>query len=173
MPPRQPDRCTYQEGRRRCPYDGTGTPKLCNAHRIALAEASKPRPPAHVLAETLMDFLQGKPINRDATISAAEDLIGQWTRSRPSAPSWWPPPGTSPGDQGQERRVDPTAQELARVRAACRQVMGFGPREPLDEGKIKTRHRDLVKRYHPDRKGGSHEKMATINHARDILLESL
>jgi hypothetical protein len=71
-------RCTYKEGNRRCPYDGEGAPVLCRAHRIALAELAKPRAPAHVLLEALGDLLQGKPINREATIGAAEDFLNRW-----------------------------------------------------------------------------------------------
>jgi len=104
-------RCTYKEGTRRCPYDGEGEPSLCRAHCIALAEAARPRAPARVLLDSLGDWLQGKPINRHATIGAAEDFLNQWAgnlgseyhpdvmggqsedsvhrQGQPGTPYWW------------------------------------------------------------------------------------
>lgn len=197
MPPRtRTPRCSYKEGARRCPYDGEGDPPLCKAHRLAIAEAAKPRPPAHVLLDSLTDFLQGNPINREATIGAAEAFLNQWVagiggnyrpdvsaggsedsvhrraQSGAGRPWYWNIPHMGgPRQQPSPQAPDPQI-ELQKARAAARQVMGFGPREPLDEAKIKMRHRELVKRHHPDR-GGSTKKMATINTARDVLIESL
>lgn len=186
-------RCTYREGSRKCPYDGTGTPALCQAHRIALAQAAKPRPPAQVLLETLGDLLQGNPINREATIGAAEAFLNQWAsmgagyrpditggasedaahrRAQAGNRPWnW---NINHGQQGQGG--DPSEQQreadLQRAQAAARQVLGFSSKEPLDADKIKARHRELVKKHHPDL-GGSTRKMATINTARDVLMAAI
>lgn len=193
--PRAPSkRCTYKEGGRRCAFDGTGDPPVCDPHRVALAEAARIKPPARVLLDTLGDWLSGKPINREATIGAAEDFLSQWVgniggdyrpdmrsgesedsvhrRAQPGARPWnWNIPHAAGGQQRQQQQPDPQ-RDLARARQAARQVMGFAPNEVLDEAKIKVRHRELVKANHPDR-GGSTKRMAIINAARDVLVESL
>lgn len=186
-----PPRCTYKEGTRRCPFDGTGTPPICNAHRVSLAEAARPKAPARVLLDSLGDWLQGNSINRDATIGAAEAFLNQWIagigghyrpdiggvsengahrRAQSGAARPWnwniPHAGTR-----QPPQRDPDEQ-LQHARSAARQVMGFMPREVLDADTIKTRHRELLKKHHPDR-GGSTQKMATINAARDVLMAEL
>jgi curved DNA-binding protein CbpA len=51
-------------------------------------------------------------------------------------------------------------------------VFGFKETARLTESLIKERHRELVRRHHPDR-GGSTARMAVINDARDILMASL
>jgi DnaJ-class molecular chaperone len=49
-------------------------------------------------------------------------------------------------------------------------VFGLGERATLRE--IKSRHRELVKRYHPDTQGGhDHVRIKNINAAYRILLE--
>lgn len=190
MPPGS-KRCTYKEGTRRCPYDGEGDPLLCKAHHMAIMAAARVKPPARVLLESLNDWLSGNPINREATIGAAEDFLSQWVgnlggeyrpdmtgggsedsvhrRAQPGSRPWnWNIPHRS-----SQRPEPPDPQrDLIRARQAARQVMGFGPEEPLDETKIKARHRELVKKHHPDR-GGSTRKMAIINAARDVLVEAL
>ncbi len=198
MPKARAKRCTYKEGSRRCPYDGDGVPSLCHAHRIALAEIARPKPPGRVLLDSLGDFLQGKPINREATIGAAEDFLSQWAnglgsqyhpdmidgesedsthrrgQSGTGRPWWWNIPHAGPRAHrggGQQPPHHPEV-ELLRARLAARQVMGFTATEKLDAATIKTRHRELVRKNHPDG-GGSHKKMAAINAARDILEATL
>lgn len=198
-------RCTYKEGNRRCPYDGDGEPSLCKAHRIALAEVMRPKAPARVLLETLGDWLQGKPINREATIGAAEDFLNQWAgtlgseyrpdmfdgasedhvhqraQSGQGRPWYWNIAHAAAqgqaGHAGQARQSPPGPdQDLIRARVAARQVMGFAPRERLDAEMIKRRHRELVRKNHPDRHPGRpefHRKMAAINAANDVLVAEL
>jgi len=191
MPRATVPRCTYKEGSRRCPMDGSGSPPLCDPHRMALAEASRPRPPARVLLDSLTDWLQGNPINRDATLGAAEAFLNQWVagiggnyrpdiagvsengahrraQSGTDRPWNWNIPHTR---QRQQPPHDPDA-ELRKARAAARQVLGFGPTEALNVDMIKARHRQLAKKHHPDR-GGSNRKMETINLARDVLMVEL
>ncbi len=62
--------------------------------------------------------------------------------------------------------------QAARI-AAAKGVLGFAQSEPITADTIKARHRQLVKRHHPDKPGGSALKTSAINNARDILLESL
>jgi hypothetical protein len=192
MPRAKMPRCTYKEGSRRCPMDGSGDPPLCAPHRVALAEASRPKPPARVLLDSLSDWLQGNPINRDATLGAAEAFLSQWVagiggnyrpdiagisedaahrraQSGTERPWNWNIPHS--GQRQQPPPHDPDA-ELRRARAAARQVLGFAPGELLDGDRIKAHHRRLVKKHHPDH-GGSTKKMAMINLARDVLMAEL
>lgn len=194
MPRAKAPRCTYKEGSRRCPYDGEGDPALCRPHRIALAEIAKPRAPSRVLLDSIGDWLQGNPINRDATIGAAEAFLNQWVaglggdyrpdirggasedtvhrRAQPGTRPWnWNIPHAGGNQERPPPGPDPE-EELRKARAAARQVFGFQPREPLDVDKIKARHRMLLKRHHPDH-GGSTQRMAAINAARDVLMDSL
>lgn len=146
-----------------------------------------------MLLESLGDLLQGNPINREATIGAAEAFLNQWVagiggnyrpdisgigsedavhrraQSGQGRPWNWNIPHA--GGRPPPHQPDPEV-ELQRARAAARQVMGFQMRELLDADKIKARHRELVKKHHPDR-GGSTKKMANINLARDVLMEAL
>ena len=193
MPPRK-RKCSYREGNRRCPYDGNGDPVLCNAHRMALAQAAAPRNPLHVIADAMVNFLSGNPVNTDATIGAAETIFSQfggmgtnyrpdvvagasedathrreqagWSNFRPT------PPGAQPGRDRSAWQPDPEAEERRRAVTAARRVMGFAS-EPLTVPVIAARKRQLAKRWHPDRPGGSVQKMAAINDAADVLLASL
>jgi hypothetical protein len=195
-------RCVYKEGGRRCPFDGEGEPSLCQAHRVAIAEAARPKPPGRALLDSLGDWLQGRPINRDATIGAAEDFLNQWaggigsqyrpdifdgasentvhqrSQSGQGRPWWWNIAHAT-GQDGHAQHQQPNPDtDLLRARVAARQVMGFGLREPLDAGKIKARHRELVRQYHPDRqpperRAAATKKMAAINAARDVLEAAL
>jgi hypothetical protein len=173
MPPRR-FKCSYRERGRRCPRDGTGNPPLCSAHRIAFAEAARPKRPTEVIAEALLNFMQGEPVNAGATVSAFDQLFrqgigtnyhpdlrpgGPWDWGTQNAPPFPPPP-------------DPRA-EARRAELDARQVMGFAPREPLTQDQIKDRKKTLARRVHPDRPGGSHEKMRAVNAAADVLLASL
>jgi len=56
--------------------------------------------------------------------------------------------------------------------AIARQLLHFGPGEPLDRAKIKSRQRALAAMVHPDR-GGDNRAMAQLNEAATILLNSL
>jgi len=143
------------------------------------------------ISGTLIDFLQGQPINKDDTLGAVQEIFHQWSGTLGSAyhptvganeressvhqraqsgqtrePNWAPPPGAG----GRRAEVDP---EIARARAAARQVMGFSPSDILTEELIARRKRQLARRYHPDRQGGSVRKMAEVNNAADILVASL
>jgi hypothetical protein len=144
------------------------------------------------VADAFVNFLQGRPINAEATIGAVDSLIGQWSgnnyhpevgtgetedsvhrRDRGGAPSgrgqrpWW-----APGPAEGPTADDGYAQQRRTERAA-RQVMGFTASEVLTADQIKDRKKTLAKRFHPDRPSGSTEKMIAVNRAADTLLESL
>lgn len=177
-------RCTYKEGKRRCPYDGTGDPALCDPHRIAIAEASRPRTPVEVLLGSLGDLLSGQSINTDATLGAAADLFGNW---KGLGADWHPDVEEGESENSSHRRAQSGQAPWTRARAwaaqqvdpvieaqrAARRVMGFAQGLRLTEDMVTDRKRELAKRYHPDKPGGSTEKMAEVNDAADVLMESL
>jgi len=190
-------KCSYREGRRRCQLKGTGNPPLCNAHRIALAETLRPRRPGEVLAETLVDFLQGRPINRDATIGAFDQIINQWVtglgadyhpdvtqgeaedaahrraararNGRGQGIPWWSP-GTARGHR--DAPQDPREREQQQRERTARRILGFRPDQALDERMVKDAKKRLARAHHSDL-GGSDDRMAAINAAADVLLASL
>lgn len=175
---------------------------MCSAHRIALAEAARPKAPIEVIGQTISDFLSGRPINHEQTLGAVRDIASQWSgnigsgyrpdirsgESEGSAhrraqagddPLWnWilnanarfqsrNPEGTPPPPS-------PSPEEVIRARKmqAARRIFGFREGVVLTEEAIKKRYRELVKRAHPDH-GGSTERTAIINAARDVLVASL
>jgi hypothetical protein len=183
--PRRRTKCSYSERGRRCPFDGDGDPPLCRSHRIALAATAVPKAPAKVIADALVDLLQGRPINRDATIGAAEDLISRWTGMGAPGQAPFvghiPPDGvwTRPSNAPPPPRPPPPPSEDVAQQLRARRIMGFSPREVLTEAGIKARKRELNRRYHTDvtqgadPKQGAHHRAAAINAAADLLLASL
>ena len=193
-------RCTFKESGRRCPRDGQGNPPLCAPHRIAVAHAAIPKSPVEVIADAAFNFLQGKPINRDATLGAVEDIASQWAGMgadyRPdafdgagedqthrraqagagSATPWWVAhmQNVANGRTGARRQAAPAPPPDPRVgeRREARQTMGFSPSDQLTEDIVKERKKLLARKHHPDR-GGSVERMSAINAAADVLLESM
>lgn len=54
-----------------------------------------------------------------------------------------------------------------------REVFGFGPASRPDREGIEGQYRALARKYHPDAAGGSTEKMAELNAARDEALQEI
>lgn len=52
-------------------------------------------------------------------------------------------------------------------------VLGIDPAVSPDKATVELRYRELARKVHPDRKGGSHEAMSKINRARDAALAEL
>lgn len=188
-------RCCFQEGSRRCPAVGTGNPPLCDPHRISVMDTLTSRPQGVTrLFDMLGDFLAGKRINGRDAIGVAREIYEDWQSSmgggyRPpineqdrtdhrqrdgqSAPNW--PPGGQPGDgAGARRRWRPPDPDAVRAAAyaRARKVMGFAPDDVLTVEEVNARRKRLARKHHPDL-GGSTERMARINEAADLLLESL
>lgn len=167
MPPRA-KKCSFRQGSRRCPFDGTGDPALCDAHRIAIAEAARPKRPAEVVSEALRNFMSGRPVDIESAFRSAEAILWEiqangnvWNSRRGPAGAEPPPP------------VDHDAEALKAKRARARKILGIKPDVHLTAEMVKERKKTLAKKYHPDRPGGSAEKMALINDAADVLMASL
>ena len=154
--------------------------------------------PVDVLAEQLVNFLSGRPINREATIGAAQDFAKQWAGGigadyRPdighgsredtvhrraqaggaAGIPWYAEifMGRQPGVQhGAPRPPPPNAHEAEELRkiAAARQILGFTPREPLTEDAVNKAHRALIKRNHPDHGKNDADRMRRAGIAAQI-----
>lgn len=72
----------------------------------------------------------------------------------------------------QHHHASERAKRVAEINRA-RKVMGFPivgeAYFHLDAAELKKRYRELAKRYHPDRPGGSAAKMQAVNNANDLL----
>lgn len=165
---------------------------LCQRHRIVVleAQARHVEQPQPVGVAGLFDqifgmvdeFFETGRIRRVTIENATRETMrtvlqgiqdpGVHARVRPLPPrpehATRPPPPRPP-PRPRPPPVDP--DELARRKA--RSVLGFGPGDPLTEDAIKERRRKLALKYHPDRAGGSLQRMAAINHAADTLLAAV
>lgn len=144
----------------------------------------------------LGDLLAGKPLNQHDALGIAQDAFAEWAgmagqyrppinahgqtahgsqspfppnpfRPHPADhPPWRPnsPPPPPPVDHQEEARLEAIRQ--------ARQALGFAAKEPLTEEVVKDRRKQLARKHHPDR-GGSVQRMMTINNAADVLLASL
>lgn len=196
-------RCSYKEGRARCPKNATkmvGDQGFCRAHHLLMTDAGTPGGGAlrvnpmdklrEVGQSVLEDFIAGRPLDANKIKSALNDLGGGWGLGgayagyNPTIPHEQPDFDPFQGirdaynrARGQQRQQqappDIDAAELARAQAKARQVLGFGPTDAIDAALLKERHRKLTLKHHPDRVGGSEQRMREINAARDILAATL
>jgi hypothetical protein len=127
-------------------------------------EEARPKRPTEVIASALSDLISGKPVDVEQAIGALENFVSQRMGARPARPSVHPGPRSRPSV--------PQVDQHASYLLAARAVLEFTPSQVLTADAIKERKRMLAKRHHPDR-GGSAARMAAINDAADILLESL
>jgi hypothetical protein len=127
------------------------------------------------MAGVIGDILTGKKVSRErmgqaavgiatgifavlggAAAAASGKPMGS-QRARPAPPRYDPAAA----------RAASEAAELAAERLKARRVMNL-PKEVTPE-LLKARYRELAKKHHPDRKGGSVSAMAAVNHANDVL----
>lgn len=130
-------------------------------------------------------WIEGKKITKKVAREAFDDARGILDELKAAGVNFpWPqsvpaphPNGHAPN--GHTRRPpppDPDAikrAELAKARVRARQSLGFEPQQPLTVEIIKKRQRELARKYHPDRQGGSLDRMKNINAAADVLLKAL
>lgn len=182
--------------------DGTGNPPLCRAHRVILSSAAQaPARRGSELGQKIGDlfhtFLSGNKITPDHLAAVAEEAT--WAIGGHMAPGYFPeidprghsrfdppagfrpPPGWDPNaDPRGGRRATPPPPpepeidpEIETARRRARQVLGWSPSSKVTEDEVRAKRKELARRYHPDRKGGSLEKMKLVNEACDILVAEL
>ena len=74
-------------------------------------------------------------------------------------------------DQEQDDRRNPF--EIGAVKEIPRATQVLGVRVGATEAEVKAAYKRMAMAWHPDRPGGSAEKMKDINEAREILLQGL
>lgn len=178
-------RCSYKEGNHRCVKNATivviGQQAFCRAHAMVVMNAATPRAnvesvvhkAADMAGDLLRDFLDGRPINRQKVASALNDFASQ--AARDYAAGYYQ--GSADPGRARARRPrpqqepDPEAERRQAITAA-RAALGFSPTETISREQLKTRHRELAKKHHPDR-GGSLERMQAVNAAVETLESTL
>lgn len=203
MPPKTATRCAYHEAGKRCPRNGAGNPPLCPRHLSLVKKAQEPRAPVTIVSDLLSDFLQGKPINRDATIGAVQEMFRQWegnlggdyrppvdngrsenqTHTRPfDAREMFREWTQRTAGQGRQRQQGPQPNDEEQQRRLAidkaRRALGFPLNTAISEDAIKKRHRELAKKWHPDLGSAADRtmreaKMRDVNAAVDVLMAAL
>ena len=178
-PSRRVQQCVYVEGDRRCRRSGAGNPAVCQLHKIAFEEAGRrasQRRPGDGIWDLFDRFMSGDKINRKVVQDAFDDLADIASTGGGFHPpdGFTPPPGWNPRSarpQPQARQPPPPPPDatLKKKRLAARLTLGFAPSEPITLEIVQKRRRELARKYHPDRPGGSLAKMQTINNAADVL----
>jgi hypothetical protein len=194
--------CQFREGRDRCPYDAddpdTG---LCRTHQLLAAaqvigRAAAGSGTARRVAERVRDiadnFLRGKGVKaadvgdvlREAAANGIREaqaggwgIGGGYGYGNEGGDMGGPIPG--PGSQRRAPRPPPPPPpdvELQRQLAHARATLGIDPRTPITVDLLRARHRELAKKFHPDRHAGqpakqkaATAKMQEINAAKDTL----
>jgi len=187
--------CTYREDRRRCKRNGTGNPVLCRAHRLALEEEVRTKNGIDGILNVFGKWWRKEPLTRDDLIGAYDAGAKILDPPHVKRAARGAPPQS---DQFRERVVDAAYEQLqARARAAraaqakqarppppppgpdpaimarCKFLLGWKPTQTVTVPDVNRRRRELAKKYHPDRPGGSVGKMAQINDAADRLITEI
>lgn len=201
MPPKTATRCAYHEAGKRCPRNGVGSPPLCPRHKALVKKAQESRAPTTIIGDLVSDFLQGKPINREAIFGAVQEMSREWqggiggdyrppvdngqsenqTHTRQRDPravfrEW----AQRMAGQGRQHSAPPPDDEQQRrvVVNKARRTLGFPLNTAVSEDAIKKRHRELAKKWHPDLGSAADRtmreaKMRDINAAVDVLMAAL
>lgn len=132
-------------------------------------------PPSQAQLEQVAADMVGRVIGRTVTVDEVRAVrqgdyaplreVAEQYRARQSGRV--PRPGPPIVDPEIAAKIE-RAKALGRARA----VLGFTKDHILTVAIVKTRHRELARRHHPDA-GGSTEKMQKINGAADLLVQSL
>lgn len=192
-----PTKCEFKDGRRRCHRNGHGEPALCDQHRRALEGLGyqMPRPgigeqlggifdqivsgvaPKSIQFEQIAADIAGSLLGRTVTIEEVRRTrSGDYSQIHAYLEAL-----RARAAQAQQRAqpqapFDPTIAariEYMKSLGRARAVLGFTKDDALTPELIKDRYRKLARQHHPDREGGSTEKMQKINAAADLLSKSL
>lgn len=156
-----PPRCSYREGRRQCPYAGSGTPVLCDAHRLALETVGAQDPIEAMLSNASAAMMS----EFDKLLQRGREAV---RRSIPGAPQRT---HRSQRERGKRAAAPPQPPEPPK-RENPRTVLGFRDDEPLTKRAVKERQRALAELFHPDR-GGSVAAMQRVNEAAQELIKEI
>lgn len=172
----------YTDGRRRCRRAGTGDPSLCNAHKIAFAETARRAggTPGERIFDLFDTVLSGRKVSKKKIKNAWQDfteLVGEENvaQVQEQLRQRWAPHVPGAARRARASSAPPPDPEVERARrefAKAKQTLGFAPSEPITPDMVNDRKKQLAKRWHPDRPGGSLERMTEINAAADVLLRS-
>ncbi len=182
--------------------NGTGSPVLCNPHRVALESQVQRDSRAPVkrageaLGDLIGDFLGGKPLDPDKAAAALDgmfgdlggifkgyspDLKGAAAKVRGFTFQGGTGPAGSPfgaafhgfGGQQQQQQPPPGPPGVSREEAIeACRELGLGSPDSVTIEEVNQARKKLARKHHPDR-GGSTEKMGRINNAADVVLEYL
>lgn len=178
----RPLRCAFRVDGRRCTRNGTGNPPLCNRCRDSMAVGPNPIAAAKsAITDVISRFVTGKRITERDVQGAMSEVaamlggtpLGDAVRQGASGGllPWMKPP--APPRPQPPRQPDPVIARNKEI-ARCRKVLGIdGMFLHLDRAELDKIRRQLARKYHPDRKGGSTAKMQEINHAVDFLLTTV
>jgi hypothetical protein len=145
--------------------------ELCRQHAVAL-EAELTAEATGVIG--VIDRL----ITGSGVKQAIEDMvagaIGSWGRHGSPLPGSSSSPGSPPRPgSSTPPRTPPPAPRTDSKLAAARELLGFEPQEKLTIEAVNARRKALATVFHPDRAGGSVERMKRVNAAADLLVASL
>jgi hypothetical protein len=176
-----PERCQYVEGGTRCRRNGTGSPSLCRAHRLAAEEAARrPRSATFTFIDGIMN---GERVSSETVFDAINEVFmgifgGMGRPGATRVPNPFPggsrprrePPPAPPPEKFDPNGTDPRA-------VAARRTLGFDNIYlHLSAEDVTKRRRELARKYHPDHASDERDrvfrtaKMADINAAADLLL---
>lgn len=189
----RPTRCVYREGAAQCRRNGLGNPPLCRPHRTLfendLTEASSV---GSRLGSVIGKLFRGHRITNDELGAAFVDglrmagAVGGAAAAQGPVPGPNGPPRRSVADWAYEQLRQRQAQQdaeqqhaQAKAKATADAVkkakveLGWKAADTPSVEQINRRRRELARKHHPDRKGGSVAKMQSINAAADLLLAQL
>jgi hypothetical protein len=194
----RPPRCAYREGKTQCRRIGSGNPPLCRPHRTLLENAVGPATVGERVGSVLGKFFRGARVTKDELGEAFVDGLRMMGAVGGAARSGQPPPpaATDPAGQPRSPFVDwayeqlkqRTAQQGAQKAAeealkakktaelaSAKGELGWKSKrtEDLTVPEVNKRRRELARKHHPDRPGGSVAKMQKINAAADLLVAHL
>lgn len=150
--------CTYRDNDGRCRRTGYGQPPLCEEH--AVDDDYEPIQDPRELVEAILEnpAIKSGIGKANSILDKFSSILDNISNVTNRIPKIEPKP-----------QIDPKKMQELRAR----KVLGFSPSEPLTEDLLKSKKRDLAKKYHPDVIGGDGSQMAVVNRAIDILSESI